>query len=268
MWGVFGDGEMDEPESMSALTLAAREKLDNLTWVVNCNLQRLDGPVRGNGRIIDELEALFAGAGWRVIKLVWGSDWDGLFARDPDGRAGARVLAARWTASSRPSRPRTAATTATTSSARTRQLAALAQGLTDEQIDRLKRGGHDLVKIHAAYHAAVHTRGQPTVILAQTKKGYGMGAAGQGRMTTHQQKKLEREDLIAFRNRFDLPLSDEQAAALAFYKPADDSAEMRYLHARRAALGGALPARRGRAALAVPPLAQLRRVRARPTARR
>ena len=256
VWGVFGDGEMDEPESMSALTLAAREKLDNLVWVVNCNLQRLDGPVRGNGRIIDELEALFAGAGWRVIKLAWGSDWDGLFARDTGGalaRAFARTVDGQLQ------------TFAAKDGRYNRQhffgqdpaLAALAQGLTDEQIDRLKRGGHDLVKIFAAYHAALATRGQPTVILAQTKKGYGMGEAGQGRMTTHQQKKLEREDLIAFRNRFDLPLSDEQAASLALYKPADDSPEMRYLHARRAALGGFSPARRDAAPpVPVPPLAK------------
>ncbi len=256
VWGVFGDGEMDEPESMSALTLAAREKLDNLIWVVNCNLQRLDGPVRGNGRIIDELEALFAGAGWRVIKLVWGSDWDGLFARDTEGalaRAFANTVDGQFQ------------TFAAKDGRYNREhffgqdpaLAALAQGLTDEQIDRLKRGGHDLVKIFAAYHAAAQTRGRPTVILAQTKKGYGMGEAGQGRMTTHQQKKLEREDLIGFRNRFDLPLTDEQAATLAFYKPADDSPEMRYLRARREALGGFVPARRSEAApVAVPPLAR------------
>jgi len=256
VWGVFGDGEMDEPESMSALTLAAREKLDNLIWVVNCNLQRLDGPVRGNGRIIDELEALFAGAGWRVIKLVWGSDWDGLFARDT---AGALIRAFANTVDGQ------LQTFAAKDGRYNREhffgqdpaLAALAQGLTDEQIDRLKRGGHDLVKIHAAYHAAVATRGRPTVILAQTKKGYGMGEAGQGRMTTHQQKKLERDDLIAFRNRFDLPLSDEQAASLAFYKPASDSPEMRYLLARRTALGGFLPARRGApTAVPIPPLAR------------
>tara|TARA_B100001105_G_scaffold129121_2_gene103477 strand:+ start:433 stop:3135 length:2703 start_codon:yes stop_codon:yes gene_type:complete len=256
VWGVFGDGEMDEPESMSALTLAAREKLDNLVWVVNCNLQRLDGPVRGNGRIIDELEALFAGAGWRVIKLVWGSDWDGLFARDTEGvlqRTFARTVDGQLQ------------TFAAKDGRYNREhffgqdpaLAALAQGLTDEQIDRLKRGGHDLVKIHAAYHAAVHTTGQPTVILAQTKKGYGMGEAGQGRMTTHQQKKLDRDDLIAFRNRFALPLTDEQAARLDFVKPAPDSAEMRYLQERRAALGGFVPARSASAQpVAVPPLAR------------
>jgi pyruvate dehydrogenase E1 component len=256
VWGVFGDGEMDEPESMSALTLAAREKLDNLTWVVNCNLQRLDGPVRGNGRIIDELEALFAGAGWRVIKLVWGSDWDGLFARDITG-ALARVFSQTVDGQFQTFAAKDGSYNREHFFGQNPALAELAQGLSDEQIDRLKRGGHDLVKIHAAYHAAAHTVGQPVVILAQTKKGYGMGDAGQGRMTTHQQKKLERQDLLTFRNRFNLPLTDEQAAALEFVKPADDSPEMRYLHARRAALGGPLPSRRRQAdALAVPPLAQ------------
>ena len=256
VWGVFGDGEMDEPESMSALTLAARERLDNLTWVVNCNLQRLDGPVRGNGRIIDELEALFAGAGWRVIKLVWGSDWDGLFARDTAGSL-ARAFSQTVDGQFQTFAAKDGRYNRDHFFGQSAELAALAQGLTDEQIDRLKRGGHDLVKIHAAYHEALRTTGMPTVILAQTKKGYGMGDAGQGRMTTHQQKKLEREDLLAFRNRFDLPLSDEQAASLAFYRPADDSPEMRYLHARRAALGGTMPSRRASApAVPVPPLAR------------
>jgi pyruvate dehydrogenase E1 component len=256
VWGVFGDGEMDEPESMSALTLAAREKLDNLIWVVNCNLQRLDGPVRGNGRIIDELEALFQGAGWRVIKLVWGSDWDGLFARDKDG-ALARAFAHTVDGQFQTFAAKDGRYNREHFFGQNPRLSALAQGLTDEQIDRLKRGGHDLVKIHAAYHAAMQTVGQPCVVLAQTKKGYGMGDAGQGRMTTHQQKKLETDDLIAFRNRFNLPLSDEQAASIAFYKPAEDSPEMRYLHARRQALGGYLPQRHARdAALAVPPLSQ------------
>ncbi|MDO9002893.1 MAG: alpha-ketoglutarate dehydrogenase [Aquabacterium sp.] len=256
VWGVFGDGEMDEPESMSALTLAAREKLDNLIWVVNCNLQRLDGPVRGNGRIIDELEALFEGAGWRVIKLVWGSDWDGLFARDKDG-ALAKAFAQTVDGQLQTFAAKDGRYNREHFFGQNPQLAALAQGLTDEQIDRLKRGGHDLVKIHAAYHAAMQTQGQPCVILAQTKKGYGMGDAGQGRMTTHQQKKLEPQDLIAFRNRFNLPLSDEQAANIEFYRPADDSPEMRYLHARRQALGGYMPQRHARAqALAVPALSQ------------
>jgi pyruvate dehydrogenase E1 component len=255
VWGVFGDGEMDEPESMCALTLAAREKLDNLTWVVNCNLQRLDGPVRGNGRIIDELEALFEGAGWRVIKLVWGSDWDGLFARDADALA--RAFAHTVDGQFQTFAAKDGRYNREHFFGQTPQLAALAQGLTDQQIDVLKRGGHDLVKIHAAYHAAIHTVGRPTVILALTKKGYGMGEAGQGRMTTHQQKKLEREDLIAFRNRFQLPLSDEQTADLEFFRPADDSPEMRYLQARRAALGGHLPRRSARAApVPVPGLLQ------------
>ncbi|HEY4065282.1 MAG TPA: alpha-ketoglutarate dehydrogenase, partial [Burkholderiaceae bacterium] len=255
VWGVFGDGEMDEPESMSALTLAAREGLDNLTWVVNCNLQRLDGPVRGNGRIIDELEALFAGAGWNVIKLVWGSDWDGLFARDTNGDL-AKVFAATVDGQLQTFAAKDGRYNREHFFGQNEALKALAQGLTDEQIDRLKRGGHDLVKIHAAYAAAVRHAGRPTVILAQTKKGYGMGEAGQGRMTTHQQKKLDRDDLIGFRNRFNLPLTDEQAAALEFVKPADDSPEMRYLHARRAALGGFVPARTPQAPkLAVPALA-------------
>ncbi|WP_411881944.1 alpha-ketoglutarate dehydrogenase [Polaromonas sp. YR568] len=242
VWGVFGDGEMDEPESMSALTLAAREGLDNMVWVVNCNLQRLDGPVRGNGRIIDELEKLFAGAGWNVIKLVWGSDWDGLFARDLTG-ALTQAFAQTVDGQMQTFAAKDGRFNRDNFFGQNAELARLAQGMTDEQIDRLKRGGHDLVKIHAAYAAAANHQGQPTVILAHTKKGYGMGSAGQGRMTTHSQKKFDGEDLIEFRNRFNLPLSDEQARNLAFYKPAADSAEMQYMHARRAALGGYLPRR-------------------------
>jgi pyruvate dehydrogenase E1 component len=242
VWGVFGDGEMDEPESMSALTLAAREKLDNLVWVVNCNLQRLDGPVRGNGRIIDELEKLFAGAGWNVIKLVWGSDWDGLFARDVSG-ALVRAFANTVDGQMQTFAAKDGRFNRDNFFGQNEELARLAQGMTDEQIDRLKRGGHDLVKIHAAYAAAAAHTGQPTVILAQTKKGYGMGSAGQGKMTTHSQKKFDGADLIEFRNRFNLPLSDEQATGLAFYKPEPDSAEMRYLREHRARLGGAMPRR-------------------------
>ncbi len=242
VWGVFGDGEMDEPESMSALTLAAREKLDNLVWVVNCNLQRLDGPVRGNGRIIDELEKLFAGAGWNVIKLVWGSDWDGLFARDTQG-ALLRAFADTVDGQMQTFAAKDGRFNRDTFFGQNAELAQLAQGMTDEQIDRLKRGGHDLVKIHAAYAAAATHPGQPTVILAHTKKGYGMGAAGQGRMTTHSQKKLDETDLIEFRNRFNLPLTDDQAKRLEFFKPRDDAPEMQYLRARRAALGGSMPRR-------------------------
>ena len=242
VWGVFGDGEMDEPESMSALTLAAREKLDNLVWVVNCNLQRLDGPVRGNSRIIDELEKLFAGAGWNVIKLVWGSDWDGLLARDTSG-ALLRAFANTVDGQMQTFAAKDGRYNRDNFFGQNEELARLAQGMTDEQIDRLKRGGHDIVKIHAAYASAAAHRGQPTVILAHTKKGFGMGSAGQGKMTTHSQKKFDEQDLIDYRNRFDLPLSDEQAKGLAFYKPADDSAEMRYLREHRTRLGGSLPKR-------------------------
>jgi len=242
VWGVFGDGEMDEPESMSALTLAAREGLDNLVWVVNCNLQRLDGPVRGNGRIIDELEKLFTGAGWNVIKLIWGSDWDGLFARDLTG-ALTRAFANTVDGQMQTFAAKDGRFNRDTFFGQNEELARLAQGMTDDQIDRLKRGGHDLVKIHAAYAEAAHHKGQPTVILAHTKKGYGMGSAGQGKMTTHSQKKLDDNDLIEFRNRFNLPLSDEQATSLSFYRPAPDSPEMQYLLERRGALGGYLPKR-------------------------
>ena len=242
VWGVFGDGEMDEPESMSALTLASREKLDNLVWVVNCNLQRLDGPVRGNGRIIDELEKLFRGAGWNVVKLVWGSDWDGLFARDTQ-QALVKAFANTVDGQMQTFAAKDGRFNRDNFFGQNPELAQLAQGLSDEQIDRLKRGGHDLVKIHAAYAAAAVHQGQPTVILAHTKKGYGMGQAGQGKMTTHSQKKLDDTALLEFRNRFNLPLSDEQAKELAFFKPKDDSPEMQYLHARRQQLGGYLPKR-------------------------
>jgi len=242
VWGVFGDGEMDEPESMSALTLASREKLDNLVWVVNCNLQRLDGPVRGNGRIIDELEKLFRGAGWNVVKLIWGSDWDGLFARDTQ-QALVRAFANTVDGQMQTFAAKDGRFNRDNFFGQNPELAQLAQGLSDEQIDRLKRGGHDLVKIHAAYAAAAVHQGQPTVILAHTKKGYGMGQAGQGKMTTHSQKKLDDTALLAFRNRFNLPLSDEQAKELAFFKPKDDSPEMQYLHAQRQRLGGYLPKR-------------------------
>ena len=242
VWGVFGDGEMDEPESMSALTLAAREGLDNLVWVVNCNLQRLDGPVRGNGRIIDELEKLFAGAGWNVIKLVWGSDWDGLFARDITG-ALTKAFANTVDGQMQTFAAKDGRFNRDNFFGQNAELARLAQGMTDDQIDRLKRGGHDLVKIHAAYARAAAHPGQPTVILAHTKKGYGMGSAGQGKMTTHSQKKFDGDELIEFRNRFNLPMTDEQVKNLEFFKPAEDSPEMRYLHRQRKALGGYLPKR-------------------------
>lgn len=252
VWGVFGDGEMDEPESLAALSLAAREKLDNLVFVVNCNLQRLDGPVRGNGHIVDELETLFAGAGWNVIKLLWGADWDPLFARDLQGElvhALGRTVDGQLQTFAANDGP----FNREHFFGQTEGLQAIGATLTDDEIDRLRRGGHDLRKIHAAYHAAAHHKGAPTVILAQTKKGFGMGASGQGKMTTHQQKKLEQQDLLDFRDRFNLPLSDEQVEKLEFYKPAPDSAEMRHLHARRAALGGFVPRRIDpRVALPVP----------------
>ncbi|MBI1395244.1 MAG: alpha-ketoglutarate dehydrogenase [Betaproteobacteria bacterium] len=242
VWAFPGDGEMDEPESLAALSLAAREGLDNLIFVVNCNLQRLDGPVRGNGSVVQELEGLFAGAGWNVIKLLWGSDWDPLFARDHDN-----VIVKRLHETVDGEFQKYAATSGHFNREhffnKYPELQALVADMTDEDIDRLRRGGHDPVKIYAAYSAAVKHRGQPTVILAQTKKGYGMGHWGQGKMTTHQQKKLDDEALIAFRDRFALPLSDEDVTKLRFHKPPADSAEMKYLHARRQALGGYLPQR-------------------------
>jgi pyruvate dehydrogenase E1 component len=242
VWGVFGDGEMDEPESMSALTLAARENLDNLVWVVNCNLQRLDGPVRGNGRVIDELERLFSGAGWNVIKLVWGSDWDGLLAQDLTG-ALVRALSNTVDGQMQTFAAKDGRFNREHFFGQNEALQRLSEGLTDEQIDQLKRGGHDLVKIYAAYAAAAAHNGQPTVILAHTKKGYGMGSAGQGKMTTHSHKKFDETDLLAFRSRFNLPLTDEQVSELAFCKPDDSSPEMQYLHSKRTALGGYLPKR-------------------------
>ncbi len=242
VWGVFGDGEMDEPESLAALSLASREHLDNLVFVVNCNLQRLDGPVRGNGRIVDELETTFEGAGWNVIKLLWGSDWDPLFARDTTGEL---TQALGDTVDGQ------LQTFAANDGAYNREhffgqspgIRALADSLTDDEIDRLRRGGHDMRKIYAAYHAAANHRGRPTVILALTKKGFGMGSAGQGKMTTHQQKKLDASALLEFRDRFRLPISDPECEALAFYKPAADSPEMKHLLKRRAALGGFMPRR-------------------------
>jgi pyruvate dehydrogenase E1 component len=254
VWAFVGDGEMDEPESLAGLAFAAREGLDNLIFVVNCNLQRLDGPVRGNGSVIQELEGLFAGAGWNVIKLLWGSDWDTLFARDHEG-----ILLQRLHETVDGEFQKYAATDGRFNREhffnKYPELQALVSHLSDEDIDRLRRGGHDPVKIHSAYHAAAHHRGQPTVILAQTKKGYGMGHWGQGKMTAHQAKKLEDEALLAFRDRFALPLSDDEVRELRFYRPDEASPEIKYLHARRTALGGALPARSDAAPrLPVPPL--------------
>lgn len=253
VWGVFGDGEMDEPESIAGLSLAAREGLDNLTFVINCNLQRLDGPVRGNGQIIQELESLFRGAGWNVIKVLWGSDWDALFARDT-GHALLSRFAATVDGKYQTLGAKDGAYNLAHFFAEDPDVRALVEGMTEAQIDRLRRGGHDLAKLHAAFAAAVAHKGRPTVILAKTKKGFGMGGAGESRMTAHQAKKLDIEALKSFRDRFDLPLDDAAVERLDFLKPREDSAEMRYMISRRAALGGFLPARRTHAPeIAVPP---------------
>ena len=255
VWGVFGDGEMDEPESVAALSLAAREGLDNLTFVINCNLQRLDGPVRGNGQIIQELESQFAGAGWNVIKVVWGSDWDALFARDRY-----HVLLRRFAATVDGQYQTLGANDGVYNRAHffdlDPELQALVSHMTPEEIDGLRRGGHDFRKLYAAFAAAAAHRGRPTVILAKTKKGYGMGQAGESRNTAHQQKKLDVDALKAFRDRFALPLDDAQVASMSFYRPAEDSAELRYLRERREALGGYMPRRVTHAdEVKVPPLA-------------
>ncbi|MGO9741493.1 MAG: alpha-ketoglutarate dehydrogenase [Roseiarcus sp.] len=255
VWGVFGDGEMDEPESMAGLSIAARERLDNLTFIINCNLQRLDGPVRGNGQIIQELESLFRGAGWNIIKVLWGSDWDLLFARDTHHALLSR-FAATVDGKYQTLGAKDGAYNLSHFFAEDPEVAALVSHMSVSEIDSLKRGGHDLRKLHAAFALAKATKGQPTVILAKTKKGFGMGGAGESRMTAHQAKKLDIDALLAFRDRFALPLSNERAAGLDFYRPAEDSAEIAYLRARRTALGGYLPARRRTAAaLSMPELA-------------
>ncbi len=254
VWAFVGDGEMDEPESLAGLSIAAREGLDNLIFVVNCNLQRLDGPVRGNGSIVQELEGLFAGNGWNVIKLMWGGDWDPLFARDHDG-----ILLQRLHETVDGEFQTYAATDGRFNREhffnKYPDLRDLVAHMSDEDIDRLRRGGHDPVKIHAAYHAAVRHPGQPTVILAQTKKGYGMGSWGQGKMGTHQQKKLNDAALLEIRDRFALPLGDDDVVNVRFHRPPEDAQEMRYLHAQRKKLGGYVPARSSAAPkLPVPPL--------------
>ncbi|WP_407495708.1 alpha-ketoglutarate dehydrogenase [Pseudooceanicola sp. MF1-13] len=243
VWGVFGDGEMDEPESIAGLTLAAREKLDNLTFIINCNLQRLDGPVRGNGQIIQELESLFVGAGWNVIKVLWGSEWDNLFGRDND-MALLRRFADTVDGEYQDLGSKDGDYNRSKFFDRDPATRALVAHMTDAEIHALKRGGHDFRKLYAAFAAAKAHKGRPTVILAKTKKGYGMGNAGESRMTAHQSKKLDMEALVAFRDRFNLPLSERDLEELRFLKPAADSAEMKYLHSRREALGGYMPQRR------------------------
>ncbi|MFQ5489223.1 MAG: pyruvate dehydrogenase (acetyl-transferring), homodimeric type [Phycisphaerae bacterium] len=242
VWAFIGDGETDEPETLGAITLASREALDNLIWVVNCNLQRLDGPVRGNGQIVQELEATFRGAGWNVIKVLWGSEWDPLFDADTEGvllRAIQETVDGQWQKY----------TVEDGAYARKHffgtdpNLAKLVESLSDHEIYHLKRGGHDPAKVYAAYRAAVEHNGSPTVILAKTVKGYGLGEAGEGRNVSHQQKKLNEEELRKFRDRFDIPLTDEQVAQMPFYRPDEGSPEHAYLTERRRALGGPVPRR-------------------------
>jgi pyruvate dehydrogenase E1 component len=246
VWAFMGDGEMDEPESMGAIGLAAREQLDNLVFVINCNLQRLDGPVRGNGKIIQELEGTFRGAGWNVIKVVWGSYWDPLFNRDVKGLLRQRMEEA-VDGEFQNFKAKGGAYTRQHFFGKYPELEKLVSNMSDEDIWRLNRGGHDPHKVYAAYAEAVKTQGQPTVILAKTVKGYGMGEAGEGQNITHQQKKMGEDALKAFRDRFNIPISDEAIADAPFYKPDEDSPEIKYLHERREALGGFLPTRRQRA---------------------
>jgi len=252
VWCFMGDGETDEPESLGSITLASREMLDNLIFVVNCNLQRLDGPVRGNGKIIQELEAIFRGAGWNVIKVIWGSDWDPLLARDKDGLlvkrmgevvdgeyqryivAGGDYIRKQFFG-------------------KYPELLKLVEHLSDEQLAKLTRGGHDPQKVYAAFKAAIEHKGAPTLILAKTIKGYGLGEAGEGRNITHQQKKLNEDELAEFRTRFGIPISDEEVANAPFYRPADDSKELAYLHEQRKKLGGSLPRREVKCPKLAPP---------------
>jgi pyruvate dehydrogenase E1 component len=245
VWAFLGDGETDEPESLGAITLASREQLDNLIFVINCNLQRLDGPVRGNGQIIQELEAIFRGAGWNVIKCIWGSEWDDLLEKDTDGllvrrmgevvdgeyqkmavESGAYTRKSFWGADPR--------------------LLDMVKHLSDEQLKKLTLGGHDPVKVYNAFRRAVETTGMPTVVLARTVKGYGMGESGEGKNITHQQKKLNDDEVRAFRTRFGIPLSDDDVADAPFYRPGDQSAEIRYMKERRQALHGPVPRRQDR----------------------
>ena len=243
VWAFLGDGEMDEPESMGAITLAAREELDNLIFVINCNLQRLDGPVRGNGKIIQELEAAFRGAQWNVIKVIWGDDWDELFERD-DENILAQALEDVLDGEVQKATVSGGSYIRENFFGRDPRLKKLVENYSDEQLEKLRRGGHDPAKVYAAYQAAVNHKDAPTVILAQTIKGYGLGEAGEGRNVTHQQKKLNEDELRQFRARFGIPISDKDLAEAPFYRPPDDSEEMKYLHERREALGGYVPHRK------------------------
>jgi pyruvate dehydrogenase E1 component len=246
VWAFLGDGEVDEPETMGAIGLAGREQLDNLIWIVNCNLQRLDGPVRGNGKVIQELGSEFRGAGWNVVKVVWGSRWDPLLAQDGDGRL-VTVMEQCVDGDYQTFKSRDGAYVRGHFFGRDPVLLDRVSHLSDEEIWLLDRGGHDQQKVYAAYHEAANHRGQPTVILAKTVKGYGMGVSGEGQMITHQAKKMTEDALFTFRDRFELPLTDQQVRTAEYYKPPEDSPEMQYLRERRAALGGSLPVRRRRA---------------------
>jgi pyruvate dehydrogenase E1 component len=253
VWAFLGDGETDEPETLGAISLAARENLDNLIFVINCNLQRLDGPVRGNGSVIQELETVFRGAGWNVVKVIWGSDWDELFARDKEGvlarklgetvdgefqnfvvRGGKYIRESFFNSDPR--------------------LAKLVENMSDEELEKLRLGGHDPEKVYAGYKAAVENTGTPTVILARTIKGYGLGEAGEGKNITHQQKKLNEQELREFRSRFGIPISDEDIDTIPFYRPEEDSTEMQYLQDRRKQLNGYMPTRREKSdSITMPP---------------
>ncbi|KRT65141.1 MAG: 2-oxo-acid dehydrogenase E1 subunit, homodimeric type, pyruvate dehydrogenase E1 component [Candidatus Dadabacteria bacterium CSP1-2] len=242
VWAFVGDGEVDEPETLGAITLGSREKLDNLIFVINCNLQRLDGPVRGNGKIIQELEAIFRGAGWNVIKVIWGDDWDPLLAKDHDGIL-VKVMEENVDGQYQKYIVETGKYIRERFFGADPRLLEMVKHLSDEQLQKLNRGGHDPEKVYAAYKAAVEHKGSPTVILAKTIKGYGLGESGEGKNITHQQKKLNEEELREFRSRFGIPISDEDVSKAPFYKPPDDSPEMKYLHARRRELGGYIPNR-------------------------
>jgi pyruvate dehydrogenase E1 component len=256
VWAFLGDGETDEPEALGAISLAAREKLDNLIFVVNCNLQRLDGPVRGNGQIIQELEAIFRGAGWNVIKVLWGSDWDPLLAADHDGLLAKRMgeivdgQYQKYTVED-------GAYLREHFFGTDPRLLDMVRHLSDEQLKKLRLGGHDPLKVYNAFKAAVEHQGAPTVVLARTIKGYGLGEAGEGKNVTHQQKKMNEGDLRTFRTRFGIPISDDEIADAPFYRPPDDSAEIQYLRERRRALGGFVPSRTVRAESINPPLDEL-----------
>ena len=242
VWAFLGDGECDEPESLGALTLATREQLNNLIWVVNCNLQRLDGPVRGNGKIIQELEAVFRGAGWNVVKVIWGDDWDPLLEQDADGSLAQRmneVVDGQYQKYSVSDGSYIRHDFFGTDP----KLAAMVEHYSDEQLQKMRRGGHDPEKVYAAYQQAIAQQSAPTVILAKTIKGYGMGEAGEGKNITHQQKKLNEDEIRLFRTRFGIPISDDEVAETPFYRPPDDSPEMQYIRQRRESLGGYVPQR-------------------------